>query len=217
VGVAPAFAIVYIVGGYIKSLWTGGRGRGQYGGKKKRAGVWVAIRWTSCLVIYLLLRLNCYGSYCRRIERLLVFQPKFTHQLERSTRCSSSAIPALTSGLLLLSVTHLRTYAETCLPARSGLREGFLEDVQDLEDPGLGRTEKLRVVDRMWNSWGEVLGWGKTSIWLSFWAACVACQILAGRSFNLQPTAFARASSAHFWPPRAIHKDSAPRSFIIYM
>lgn len=72
----------------------------------------------------------------------------------------STTIPPLTSGLLLLSVTHLRTYAETCLPARSGLREGFLEDVQDLEDPGLGRTEKLRVVDRMWKSWGEVLGWG---------------------------------------------------------
>jgi nuclear-control-of-ATPase protein 2 len=64
----------------------------------------------------------------------------------------------------MLSVTHLRTYAETCLSAHSTLREGFLEDVQDLEDPGLGRTEKLRVVDRMWKSWGEVLGWGKGSI-----------------------------------------------------
>jgi nuclear-control-of-ATPase protein 2 len=44
VGVAPAFAILYIIGGYLKSLWTGGRGRGQYGGKKKRAGVWIAMR-----------------------------------------------------------------------------------------------------------------------------------------------------------------------------
>src|ERR1700723_4509405 len=88
------------------------------------------------------------------MERLLVFQPKSTHQSERS----SSQIPPLTSGLLL-SVTHLRTYAETCLSARSGLREGFLEDVQDLEDPGLGRTEKLRVVDRMWKNWAEVLAW----------------------------------------------------------
>lgn len=41
------------------------------------------------------------------------------------------------------------------------MREGFLEDVQDLEDPNLDRTEKLRVVDRMWKSWGDALGWGR--------------------------------------------------------
>ena len=35
----------------------------------------------------------------------------------------------------------------------------FLEDVGDLEDPTLGRVEKLRVVERMWRSWGAVLGW----------------------------------------------------------
>jgi nuclear control of ATPase protein 2 len=39
------------------------------------------------------------------------------------------------------------------------LREGFVEDVQDLEDPNIGRREKLRVLDRMWNSWGRELGW----------------------------------------------------------
>lgn len=44
VGVAPAFAIVYVVGGYLRYLWAGGRGRGRYGGKKKRAGVWIAMR-----------------------------------------------------------------------------------------------------------------------------------------------------------------------------
>jgi len=140
VGVAPAFAIVYIVGGYMKALWLGGRGRGRYGGKNRRASVWAAMR---------------------RIERLLIFQPKSARHSERAK--ASSAIPPLTSGLLLLSVTRLRTYAETSLPARSGLREGFLEDVQDLEDPSLGRTEKMRVVDRMWKSWGEVLGWGKVA------------------------------------------------------
>ena len=36
-----------------------------------------------------------------------------------------------------------------------------MEDVADLEDPALGRTEKLRVLDRMWRSWGDVLGWTK--------------------------------------------------------
>lgn len=59
----------------------------------------------------------------------------------------------------MLSLTHLRHYALTSLPARSRLREGFVEDVQDLEDPNLGRREKLRVLDRMWNSWGRELGW----------------------------------------------------------
>ena len=46
-GVAPAFAIVYLIGGYLRSLWMGGRGKGMYGGKKKRAGVWVAMRRVS--------------------------------------------------------------------------------------------------------------------------------------------------------------------------
>lgn len=45
VGVAPALSIVYLVGGYLKSVWTGGRGRGRYGGKHERAGVWFAIRY----------------------------------------------------------------------------------------------------------------------------------------------------------------------------
>ena len=67
----------------------------------------------------------------------------------------------LTSGLLLLSVTHLRKYAETVLPGNSRLREGFLEDVADLENPSLGRSDKLRVLDRMWRSWGEPLGWSR--------------------------------------------------------
>lgn len=64
---------------------------------------------------------------------------------------------------MLLSVTHLRQYAERTLPANSRLREGFLEDVGDLEDPRLGRAEKLRVLDRMWRSWGEPLGWGRVA------------------------------------------------------
>ncbi|KAF7982860.1 hypothetical protein HWV62_25080 [Athelia sp. TMB] len=143
VGVAPAFAIVYFVGGYFKSLWTGGRGRGRYGGKRRRAAVWMAMR---------------------RIERLLVYQPRASHSHSHPSSLgeSKTSIPPLTSGLLLLSVTQLRTFGETCLPTHSTLREGFLEDVQDLEDPGLGRADKLRVVDRMWKSWGDVFGWGRT-------------------------------------------------------
>ena len=54
---------------------------------------------------------------------------------------SSQTVDPLTAGLVLLSVTHLRRYAEGTLPVNSRLREGFLEDVADLEDPGLGRGE----------------------------------------------------------------------------
>ncbi|KAI8986214.1 NCA2-domain-containing protein [Trametes punicea] len=145
VGVAPALAIVYAFVGYVRNLWTGGRGRGRYGGKRKRGSVWITIR---------------------RIERLLIAQPDSHHHRSRSAASgtrSSTAVSPLTSGLLLLSVTHLRKYAETNLPANSRLREGFLEDVADLEDPKLGRQDKLRVVDRMWRSWGEPLGWNRVA------------------------------------------------------
>ena len=62
---------------------------------------------------------------------------------------------------MLISVSHLRVYAETYLPLRSLLREGFLEDVADLENPELSRAEKRRVLERMWRSWGCPLGWHK--------------------------------------------------------
>ncbi|KAI0076305.1 NCA2-domain-containing protein [Panus rudis PR-1116 ss-1] len=139
VGVAPALAIVYGVGSYLHTLWRGGRGSGLYGGKKKRTRVWLAMR---------------------RIERLLISQPKSKHRHAHTHQVQSpSTIEPLTAGLLLLSLTHLREYAATSLPVNSRLREGFLEDVADLENPDLGRTEKMRVVDRMWRNWGDVLGW----------------------------------------------------------
>jgi len=137
VGVAPALAIVYTVGGAVHRLWSGTTGRGRYGGKRRRVRVWLAVR---------------------RIERLLISQPH-KHDVPRA-----DALSPLTSGLLLLSVTHLRQYAEAHLPAHSRLREGFLEDVTDLEKPDLGRAEKMRVVDRMWKSWGRVLGWGEAAV-----------------------------------------------------
>ncbi|KAG5650132.1 hypothetical protein H0H81_000593 [Sphagnurus paluster] len=147
VGVAPAFGIVYLFGGSLVALWSGGRGKGKYGGKSKICGSWAAMR---------------------RIERLLISQPKSRHRdrkgsEEQQTISSTGAIPPLTAGLLLLSVARLRTYAETHLPLRSRLREGFLEDVGDLENPDLGRADKMRVVERMWRCWGKTLGWGKVA------------------------------------------------------
>ena len=45
VGVAPALAIVYVVAGYVRNVWTGGQGRGRYGGKTKRSSVWLTMRY----------------------------------------------------------------------------------------------------------------------------------------------------------------------------
>ena len=132
VGVAPALSFVYVAGGYFRGLFAGASRYGYLGGTRRRTAAWLAMR---------------------RIERLLITQPH-THDGGRK-----GAIPHLTAGLLLLSVSSLRQYAETWLPPRSRLREGFLEDVGDLEDPALDREEKMRVVERMWRSWGHALGW----------------------------------------------------------
>ena len=155
VGVAPALAIVYVTGGLLKQLVFGGGNR--HGGKHRQTSVWLAIRFVLSFVTGL-----CADCRDRRIERLLLFQPKASHRhadQPRDVESASNAIPPLTTGLLVLSLTHLRHYAVTSLPTRSRLREGFLEDVQDLEDPSLGRWEKMRVLERMWNSWGRELGW----------------------------------------------------------
>jgi nuclear control of ATPase protein 2 len=44
VGVAPAIAIVYIAGAYIRQSWSTGSGRGRYGGENRRASVMFTMR-----------------------------------------------------------------------------------------------------------------------------------------------------------------------------
>ncbi|KAJ6520353.1 NCA2-domain-containing protein [Mycena sanguinolenta] len=136
VGLAPALVIVTLVGSYLSHLWREARGGGpdRFGGRlKHRTRAWAAMR---------------------RIERLLVSQPRVGN-----TTSPSTALSPLTTGLLLISVTRLRAFAEISLPSGSRLREGFLDDVADLEDPAMPREEKLHVIERMWRSWGGVLGW----------------------------------------------------------
>lgn len=143
VGVAPAFSVVYVSVGYARGLWAGSRGKGRYGGVKRRWQVWSIIRYAFIRTMHV--HIVSDKIIHRRIERLLI--------------CSTSTIDPRTAGLLLLSTTHLRAYATKHLPPNSRLREGFLDDVGHLESTALGREEKLRVVDRMWNAWGQVLGW----------------------------------------------------------
>ena len=150
-GMAPAQSLVYVVGGYLGRLFASSSGH-VGGGKRRRTAAWLTMR---------------------RIERLLITQPRTCSNQHHHTHAraehhnaegTNGAIPPLTTGLLLLSVSSLRQYAETWLPQMSRLREGFLEDVGDLEDPRLGREEKMRVVERMWRSWGHALGWGRLAV-----------------------------------------------------
>jgi nuclear-control-of-ATPase protein 2 len=152
VGVAPALSLAYVVGGNVGRLYASSHG--QLGGRRRRTAAWMAIR---------------------RIERLLITQPHtrehephtHTQPEHRDARDTKDTILPLTAGLLLLSVSSLRQFAEMWLPPRSRLREGFLEDVGDLEDPRLGREEKLRIVERMWRSWGHALGWERLAVEMS--------------------------------------------------
>lgn len=79
----------------------------------------------------------------RRIERLLILHP---------TADAGAPIGSLSTGLLILSLTRLRSYALEYLPMR--VQTPFLEDLGDLEDTSLDREVKLRIVDRMWRCWG---------------------------------------------------------------
>ena len=193
-GVAPSLAVVYIVGGWLRGLWSGGRGRGKYGGKRGRESSFYAIRsalyFTAVLAILRQSR-NVRTSTnakipssllllpFRRIERLLTnardptTPAPFTATTTESsptastqlTKRKTTPLDPLTQGLLLVSLSHLRHYAEHNLPKRSRIREGFLEDLNDLEDPSRGgRDEKVRIVQRMWRSWGDALGWGKMDV-----------------------------------------------------
>jgi nuclear-control-of-ATPase protein 2 len=102
----------------------------------------------------------------RRIERLLIVdsmseggqdRPK-ANGLKRADESQGELSPT-TQGLLLLNLTHLRGFAEKYLKERTRFCEGFLDDIEDLEDTRLGREEKRIVVRRMWKSWGTELGW----------------------------------------------------------
>ncbi|ORY61909.1 ATP synthase regulation protein NCA2-domain-containing protein [Leucosporidium creatinivorum] len=74
----------------------------------------------------------------------------------------SPASPALTQGLLLLSLSSLRSYASSSqFPSQdTQLRTSFLEDVRALEDEGARAEGEARrvLLKRMWR-WGRALEW----------------------------------------------------------
>jgi len=74
------------------------------------------------------------------MERLLLTSPKKEEQMSYKDR-----------GLLIVGVSSMRTWAAGL---SGGSREGFLDDLRLVEEPGLGRADKLRVIERIWRCWG---------------------------------------------------------------
>lgn len=156
VGLSPALAIVYVLGDLIRRLIQPSTTK-RYGGRKKR----VRMFWVM-----------------RRVERLLVLNPTLQGANAKDDGREEGQPSALTTGLLTLSINQLRTYAERHLPSSSSstassitsqplyptatgssfstsssassLRDAFLEDVSDLQDPELSIDQKQAVVERMW-------------------------------------------------------------------
>ncbi|KAJ3890608.1 ATP synthase regulation protein NCA2-domain-containing protein [Lentinula edodes] len=101
------------------------------------------------------------GGYLRRMICSHAIAAGTSFDLNVNTAAGTQP-SALTTGLLILSLTQLRTYAERYLPSSSAstsysatsLREAFLEDLSDLQDPELGVDQKRIVVERMWRCWG---------------------------------------------------------------
>ncbi|WRT64668.1 uncharacterized protein IL334_001602 [Kwoniella shivajii] len=85
-------------------------------------------------------RKRTYFNGLRSIERLLITSPKHAQELSEKDR-----------GLLIVSVSGMRTWA-TGLSGNS--RESFMDDLRMVEDPILGRGDKLRVIERIWRCWG---------------------------------------------------------------
>jgi nuclear-control-of-ATPase protein 2 len=55
-------------------------------------------------------------------------------------------------GKLICEVHLLRSYAR-CLPTRNSVRDLFIEDLRDLENPRLSISQKLQTINRMSRSW----------------------------------------------------------------
>ena len=177
VGVAPALGVLYFAGSWLRDSWKGGRGKGRYGGKRRREKVWLAMRRVERLLMKAESE-STTGSGGGHIQTASddhaasrMSSPALISSSSPTRPSGSPTLPPLpltpgllsplTQGLLLLSLTQLRTYGETYLPPNSRIAEGWLEDVEDLEDPMISRRTKIEVVGRMWRSWGNALGWNE--------------------------------------------------------
>ncbi|GAA5967967.1 hypothetical protein JCM11641_003683 [Rhodosporidiobolus odoratus] len=134
VGVAPSMLVLALVGRWARGFvgTDGGKGRRKEGATRG----WMTLRQLD----------------------LLLSPPRSS----RSHSTHQHPSPALTQGLILLSLSHLRAYARSpAFPTRdTRLRASFLEDIRALEDDGAqaSREERRVLVDRLWR-WSGLLGW----------------------------------------------------------
>lgn len=91
----------------------------------------------------------------RDVERILLTAPEDDQEMTQRDR-----------GLLIVSVSGMRTWAAglgssrevSCAKIRQNCSEltgqSFLDDLRMVENPTLGRRDKLQVVQRIWRCWG---------------------------------------------------------------
>jgi nuclear-control-of-ATPase protein 2 len=79
-------------------------------------------------------------KFYRRIERLL------------NLASDSNILDCESQGILLCEVHLLRSYA-CYLPTRNAIRDLFIEDLRDIENPRLTIKQKLETIERMTRSW----------------------------------------------------------------
>ncbi|GAA5822715.1 hypothetical protein JCM11251_004353 [Rhodosporidiobolus azoricus] len=136
VGVAPSMLVLALVGRWMRGFI--GEGGGKRGRREEEKKGWMTLRELD----------------------LLLSPPRSTRR--RSSSSSSTPSPALTQGLILLSLSHLRHYARSSsFPSKdTQLRAAFLEDVRAVEDEAAraGGEERRVLVGRLWK-WARVLGW----------------------------------------------------------
>ncbi|GAA6003126.1 hypothetical protein JCM10207_001761 [Rhodosporidiobolus poonsookiae] len=135
VGVAPSMLVLALFG-----RWARGMVRSEGGGRGRREMArrgWLTLRQLD----------------------LLLSPPRTAHSSHLTHPHPS---PALTQGLILLSLSHLRSYARSrAFPSRdTQLRAAFLEDIRAVEDDAAqaGTGERKVLVGRLWR-WSGVLGW----------------------------------------------------------
>ncbi|GAA5911094.1 hypothetical protein JCM6882_006874 [Rhodosporidiobolus microsporus] len=134
VGVAPSMLVLALVGRWARGFV--GEGGGKRGRREEGRRGWMTLRDLD----------------------LLLSPPRST----RSSTSSRAPSPALTQGLILLSLAHLRHYARSsAFPSKdTQLRAAFLEDVRAVEDEAARAAgeERRVLVGRLWR-WAGLLGW----------------------------------------------------------
>jgi hypothetical protein len=89
--------------------------------------------------------------FCRSIDRIL------TSTLE--SRATPRVLDNVSTGLLLIELSALREYvSSSAFPTRDrSIKAAFLDDVRELERADTGLEGKMRVFDRLMESYDKYL------------------------------------------------------------